>query len=52
VSSAEDLITPPAEGKALAASLGGTYAEIPGGHPSAVEAPERLAEILGEFFAR
>lgn len=51
VSSEEDVITTPTEGKALAASLDAAYAEIPGGHLSAMEQPMKLAEILSAFFS-
>jgi pimeloyl-ACP methyl ester carboxylesterase len=51
VSSTEDVITTPAEGKALAASLDAAYVEIPGGHLSALEKPVEVAEILAGFFS-
>lgn len=49
VSATEDLLTPPREGQALAAKLGARFVEIPGGHPSPLEQPERLLQILREF---
>jgi 3-oxoadipate enol-lactonase len=49
VSATEDLLTPPDEGRALAASLGAKFVEIHGGHPSPIEQPERLLQILTEF---
>ncbi|ARP81372.1 hypothetical protein CAL12_11575 [Bordetella genomosp. 8] len=50
VSATEDVITTPVEGQALAASLGGTYVEVPGGHQTRVEQPARLAALLDSFF--
>lgn len=49
VSATDDLLTPPREGKALAAKLGARFVEIPGGHPSPIEQPKRLLHILREF---
>lgn len=51
VSATEDVITTPAEGQALATSLGGRYAEVPGGHQTPVEQPARLVTLLDTFFA-
>ncbi|WP_181418405.1 alpha/beta fold hydrolase [Phyllobacterium leguminum] len=39
----------PTEGKALAKSLGAKFVEIPGGHGSPIEQPQRLARILTAF---
>ncbi|GGA80006.1 lipolytic protein [Brucella endophytica] len=49
VSAAEDVLALPTEGKALAKSLGAKYVEIPGGHGSPIEQPQRLARLLMKF---
>lgn len=50
ISAAEDIITTPAEGRALAAILGAGYAELAGGHQTAIEEPVSLGEALRDFF--
>lgn len=49
VSSADDILTTPQEGRALAEKLAVEYVELPGGHASPVEQPVRLAEIVLSF---
>lgn len=51
VSATDDFLTPPREGQALAKSLGESYMELPGGHPSPLEEPERLLRGLMTFLS-
>jgi 3-oxoadipate enol-lactonase len=48
VSATEDILAMPSEGKMLAEQLGATFIEIPGGHGSPIEQPERVSRILME----
>ena len=48
VSAAEDVIAMPSEGKMLAEQLSATFIEIPGGHGSPIEQPERVSRIVME----
>ena len=52
VSAAEDVLVMPSEGKMLAEQLGATFIEIPGGHGSPIEQPERVSRILIEAIDR
>ena len=38
----------PSEGKMLADQLGATFIEVPGGHGSPIEQPERVSRIVME----
>jgi 3-oxoadipate enol-lactonase len=49
VASSDDVLTTVREGHALAASLGASFREIPGGHASPLEQPDVLAGIIEEF---
>ncbi|RCS22676.1 alpha/beta hydrolase [Phyllobacterium salinisoli] len=51
ISAIEDLLAPAREGKMLAEKLGAAFIEIPGGHASPIEQPERLSRILVEFLS-
>jgi 3-oxoadipate enol-lactonase len=48
VTATEDILVMPSEGKTLAEQLGATFIEIPGGHGSPIEQPERVSHILTE----
>lgn len=49
ISAIEDVLCPPREGRILAKNLGADFVEIPGGHASPVEQPQRLVNVLAEF---
>jgi pimeloyl-ACP methyl ester carboxylesterase len=50
----EDSLTPPEVARKMASQVPGSSVEvIPGaGHMTPLEAPERVAEILGDFFGK
>jgi pimeloyl-ACP methyl ester carboxylesterase len=52
VNASDDVLVPVRAGRELAAALAATFVEIPGGHASPVEQPDRLVDLLHAFFTR